>query len=104
MLVATAFLFFGGMDGRMALAETASSDSFNYSGSNNFASPGFQLEANTLTPATKKYNSGTQTNLTSFLATAGKYLLIATTTLAVLSITIGGIMIATAGPSDRHAK
>ena len=43
-------------------------------------------------------------NLTNFLGNMGKTLLIAISTLAVLSITIGGLMIATTGPSDRAAK
>lgn len=42
--------------------------------------------------------------MTGFLLNLGKMLLIGVSTLAVLSITIGGIMIATTGPSDRAAK
>lgn len=52
----------------------------------------------------RRYTGGTKDNITNFLTNAGKYLLIATMTLAVLGVTIGGIMIATTGPSDRAAK
>lgn len=101
-LIACAFLLFGVANVCVAGDEnTSPSDA---GGVGNFASKSFTLDANSFSPATNKYRSGTAMNFTSLLANIGKYLLIATTTLAVLGITIGGIMIATTGPSDRHAK
>lgn len=64
----------------------------------------FRLDPNGLSPSEKRYTGGTKTNLTNFLKTIGNTLLIATSTLAVLSIVVGGVMIATTGPSDRAAK
>jgi len=75
----------------------------------NMMSPNFRLDPSKLTPSEKKYAGdkqfgGTQTNFKDLLANIGKYLLIATTTIAVLSIVVGGLMISTTGTSDRAAK
>ncbi|HBB27138.1 TPA: hypothetical protein DCZ36_01410 [Candidatus Gracilibacteria bacterium] len=67
-------------------------------------STSFTLNPNDLSPSEKRYTGGTKTNFKTLLANIGKYLLIATTTLAVLSIVIGGLMISTTGPTDRAAK
>jgi hypothetical protein len=64
----------------------------------------FRLNPNDLSPSEKKYTGGTKTNFKILLANIGKYLLIATTTLSVLSIVVGGLIISTTGPSDRAAK
>lgn len=73
-------------------------------GSDDMTSTNFRLNPSDLSPSQKKYNQGTGGNLKTILANVGKYLLIATTTIAVLSIVIGGLMISTTGPSDRAAK
>lgn len=67
-------------------------------------SPSFTLNPNDISPSEKKYIGGTQVNLKIILANIGKYFLIATTTIAVLSIVVGGLMISTTGPTDRAAK
>jgi hypothetical protein len=67
-------------------------------------STSFSLNPNDLSPSEKKYSGGTKTNFKALLANIGKYLLIATTTIAVLSIVVGGLMISTTGTSDRAAK
>ena len=67
-------------------------------------SPSFTLNPNELSPSEKKYTGGTKLNLKIILANVGKYFLIATTTIAVLSIVVGGLMISTTGPTDRAAK
>lgn len=67
-------------------------------------SPDFSLNPNDLSPSEKKYTGGTKANFKDILANIGKYLLIATTTIAVLSIVVGGLMISTTGPTDRAAK
>lgn len=67
-------------------------------------SASFTFDPNSLSPSEKRYTSGTSINLKTILANLGKYLLIATTTIAVLSIVVGGLMISTTGPSDRAAK
>jgi len=67
-------------------------------------SPNFTLDPNGLSPSEKKYTGGTRANLKLLLANIGKYLLIGTTTIAVLSIVVGGLMISTTGTSDRAAK
>lgn len=67
-------------------------------------STSFTLNPNDLSPSEKKYTGGTKVNFKNILANIGKYLLIATTTIAVLSIVVGGLMISTTGPSDRAAK
>lgn len=67
-------------------------------------STSFKLDPSFLSPSKKPYNDGAQKNLSNILANIGKYLLIATTTIAVLSIVVGGVMISTTGPSDRAAK
>lgn len=64
----------------------------------------FTLNPNELSPSEKKYTGGTRANFKILLTNIGKYLLIATTTIAVLSIAVGGLMIATTGPTDRAAK
>lgn len=73
-------------------------------GSDDMTSTDFTLDPNDLSPSEKRYTGGTKTNFKTLLANIGKYLLIATTTLAVLSIVVGGLMIATTGPTDRAAK
>lgn len=67
-------------------------------------STSFTLDPNDLSPSEKRYTGATRANFQALLANIGKYLLIATTTLAVLSIVVGGLMISTTGPSDRAAK
>ena len=67
-------------------------------------STSFLLDPSNLSPSEKTYKDGTKRNFKEMLATIGKYLLIATTSLAVLSLVIGGLMISTTGPSDRAAK
>ena len=67
-------------------------------------STNFSLNPNELSPSEKPYTGGTKVNIKNLLANIGKYLLIATTTIAVLSIVVGGLMISTTGPSDRAAK
>lgn len=72
-------------------------------------SENFRLDPGFLTPSEKQYGNGKQyggtiQNLKTILANIGKYLLIATTTIAVLSIVVGGLMISTTGPTDRAAK
>lgn len=64
----------------------------------------FLFNPNDLSPSEKKYTQGTRMNFKGFLANIGKYLLITTTTIAVLSIVVGGLMISTTGPTDRAAK
>lgn len=64
----------------------------------------FTLNPGFLSPSKESYTGGTKENLKKLLQNIGKYLLIATTTIAVLSIVVGGIMISTTGPSDRAAK
>lgn len=66
----------------------------------------FRLDPSALSPSEKSndYKKGTKMNLKAILANIGKYLLIATTTIAVLSIVVGGLMISTTGPTDRAAK
>ncbi len=71
---------------------------------NDMTSTSFKLDPKFLSPSNKPYNGGAKQNLKDILANIGKYLLIATTTIAVLSIVVGGIMISTTGPSDRAAK
>ncbi|NDK19441.1 hypothetical protein GW819_01230 [Candidatus Gracilibacteria bacterium] len=71
---------------------------------NSMTSPNFTLDPNSLSPSEKKYTGGTRANLKLLLANIGKYLLIGTTTIAVLSIVVGGLMISTTGTSDRAAK
>ncbi|MDD5198078.1 MAG: hypothetical protein PHN60_04435 [Candidatus Gracilibacteria bacterium] len=73
-------------------------------GRDDMTSTDFTLNPNDLSPSEKKYTGGTKTNFKTLLANIGKYLLIATTTIAVLSIVIGGLMISTTGPTDRAAK
>lgn len=73
-------------------------------GPSDMTSTSFTLDPNDLSPSEKKYKGGTKTNFKTILANIGKYLLIATTTIAVLSIVVGGLMIATTGPTDRAAK
>ncbi|MFA6090528.1 MAG: hypothetical protein WC774_02005 [Candidatus Gracilibacteria bacterium] len=73
-------------------------------GPNDMTSTEFRLNPNDLSPSEKKYTGGTKTNFKILLANIGKYLLIATTTLSVLSIVVGGLIISTTGPSDRAAK
>lgn len=73
-------------------------------GPNDMTSTDFRLNPNDLSPSEKKYTSGTRTNFKTLLANIGKYLLIATTTIAVLSIVVWGLMISTTGPTDRAAK
>ena len=74
------------------------------SSSSDLSTTFFTLDPGKFSPSTKVYDKGTKGNFDQLLANIGKYLLIATSTMAVLSITIGGIMIATTGPSDRAAK
>jgi len=71
---------------------------------NDLMSTDFRLDPNGLSPSEKRYTGGTKVNLTNLLKTIGNILLIATSTIAVLSIVVGGVMIATTGPSDRAAK
>lgn len=73
-------------------------------GKDDLMSTDFRLDPNGLSPSEKRYTGGTKKNLTDFLKTIGNTLLIATSTIAVLSIVVGGVMIATTGPSDRAAK
>lgn len=72
--------------------------------SDDMTSTGFTLNPGFLSPSEKTYDKGTKGNLKDLLANIGKYLLIATTTIAVLSIVVGGLMISTTGTSDRAAK
>jgi hypothetical protein len=58
-------------------------------------STSFRLDPSFLTPSEKIYKKGTIGNIKDILANIGKYLLIATTTIAVLSIVVGGLMIST---------
>ena len=64
----------------------------------------FLFNPNDISPSEKKYTQGTRMNLKGLLANIGKYLLITVTTIAVLSIVVGGLMISTTGPTDRAAK
>lgn len=85
-------------------APSASTSPASSGGPNDMTSTDFTLNPNDLSPSEKKYTGGTKTNFKTILANIGKYLLIATTTIAVLSIVVGGLMIATTGPTDRAAK
>ncbi|MDD2916554.1 MAG: hypothetical protein PHH70_01780 [Candidatus Gracilibacteria bacterium] len=73
-------------------------------GPNDMTSPNFSFDVSSLSPSEKSYKDGTRINLKNILSNIGRYLLIATTTIAVLSLVIGGLMISTTGPSDRAAK
>lgn len=64
----------------------------------------FLFNPNDISPSQKKYIYGTRMNVKGFLANIGQTLLIAVTTIAVLSIVVGGLMIATTGTTDRAAK
>ncbi len=87
-----------------ASTTTPASSSASTGGPDDMTSTNFMFNPNDLSPSEKKYTAGTKANFSLLLANIGKYLLIATTTIAVLSITVGGLMIATTGPSDRAAK
>lgn len=73
-------------------------------GPNDMTSTDFILNPTDLSPSQKEYKNWTQENFKDILASIGQYLLIATTTLSVLSIVVGGLIISTTGPSDRAAK
>jgi hypothetical protein len=73
-------------------------------GPDDMTSTDFRLDPSFLTPSEKIYKKGTIGNIKDILANIGKYLLIATTTIAVLSIVVGGLMISTTWPTDRAAK
>ena len=67
-------------------------------------STNFKLDPGFLSPSDNKYTKGTSENLKNLLANIGKYLLIGTTTIAVLSLVIGGLLISTTGTTDQAAK
>ncbi|MDP2103565.1 MAG: hypothetical protein Q8K26_01430, partial [Candidatus Gracilibacteria bacterium] len=73
-------------------------------GKDDLMSTEFTLNPGQLSPSEKRYTGGFKANMTSLLKNIGNILLIATSTIAVLSIVVGGVMIATTGPSDRAAK
>lgn len=86
------------------MSNTSSDSPAPSGGSSDMTSAGFKFDVSDLSPSEKQYKDGTKLNLKNILANIGKYLLIATTTIAVLSLVIGGLMISTTGPSDRAAK
>lgn len=92
------------MDARPATTNDNSLGWGSNGGSNDLMSPEFTLNPGQLSPSTERYDQKTVWNLKTLLMKIGNILLIATSTLAVLSIVVGGVMIATTGPSDRAAK